>query len=275
MPIMKFPPYPHDFQIHSNFSDGREELEVIVEAAVVNGLKLLCITDHAKGWQEGKTTFDFFSNSKVFTEYIKRIEILRETYRDSGVTILTGLEVEVSIDGSLRLADGILEVISDETCLKDYIDVVVGVIHSESFEEDIANNSTLDIAKKEQIHLKNIKNLILNNQIDIWGHPLQSIHGQFSRQFNSHELAEICKTLARRNDFAIELNLNPRPTYTKWNGTTNRYDRGLTVSDGAFYAKVAAHAPIVVSSDAHDLGQLNRHQILETHAGYAFVGVHE
>lgn len=267
----KIPPYPHDFQIHSNFSDGADELETIVEAAVKNGLRSICITDHAKGWTEKGGMIEFFEYANNFKDYLSRIAALRRKYTDMGVEILTGLEVEVTIDGRLRLGDGILAVIGHEEKLKDYIDIVVGVIHSESFEEDLQAYVAVDVKIKESLHMKNIQNLLSHKSIDIWGHPLQSMHGQFLRQYNIQEIQLIKKALIERGDLAIEINLNPKPNYEQWHELGDLYTQGLNVFDTAIYEAVADVCTIVVSSDAHTTEQLNRHQDLKDNPANKYV----
>lgn len=256
----------YDYQVHSLFSDGDSEVEEIVAAAMKAGAVSVCVTDHAQGWKEGTVNRDFFSTADTFRSYLSRLTELKLRYQKMGLIVLTGLEVEVSVDGILRLAPGILKVVGDPSNLHKFVDIVVGVIHSESFEEDKTRATSQDY---EVQHLQNIKALISSQIIDIWGHPFQSLHGQFRRQYSVAE-RETIKTFLRQrlalgHPIAVECNLNATPHYEQWSDTANPYEEGaLNWMDESFYLDILdTGVSIVVSSDAHTVASFSRYKNLD------------
>ncbi len=257
--IMQF--YSQDLQLQTNYSDGRSSVEDIVLASITNGRKIIGITDHAIGWNEGKENFNFFATGEEFKQYLSDIETAKKKYRHKGITVLTGLEVEIGFDGQMALADGILEVIGSEANLPQYVDYIIGVIHSESFTVSLQKIGK-KLSKQEELAylLKNIVALIANPNILIWGHPFQVVHGHYLRNFTNKERQSILSCLKKRPKLLVEYNLNPYPRYDEWRNISNLYVKGeLLPNDLAFFEQCAqTGSKFVISTDAHDPEQTNR-----------------
>lgn len=90
-----------DFHTHSSYSDGRDSLEAMAQAAIRLGYDWLVITDHSYGLRitQGLT------EAKALRQ---REEIARLNRRLAPFRILQGVEVEIREDGSLDFDDAFL-----------------------------------------------------------------------------------------------------------------------------------------------------------------------
>ena len=253
--------YKQDLQLQTNYSDGRCTIDEIVQGSIANGRKTIGITDHAIGWDEGDEHFKFFETGKEFKNYLAEIETAKENYRDQGVNVLAGLEVEIGFEGQMALGKGILEVVESETNLPKHLDYILGVIHSESFTVSLKEvGKKLSQEEELKLLMKNIAALIANPNVLIWGHPFQVVHGHYLRNFNADERQFILSCLKKRTEpMLLEYNLNPRPRYDEWQGKSTLYETGeLLPNDLEFFEQCAQHGcKFVVNTDAHDVEQTN------------------
>jgi DNA polymerase (family 10) len=102
-----------DLHAHSRASDGHESIAVMARAAKERGLQYLAITDHSK-----RLTVAHGLDSKRVLAQIEAVEAFNAG--DHGITLLTGIEVDILDDGSLDLPDAVLS----------RLDVVIGAVHS-------------------------------------------------------------------------------------------------------------------------------------------------
>ena len=102
-----------DLHAHSRASDGHESIEIMARAAKERGLQYLAITDHSK-----RLTVAHGLDSKRVLAQIQAVEAFNAG--DHGITLLTGIEVDILEDGSLDLPDAVLS----------RLDVVIGAVHS-------------------------------------------------------------------------------------------------------------------------------------------------
>jgi DNA polymerase (family X) len=102
-----------DLHAHSRASDGHESIEVMARAAKERGLQYLAITDHSK-----RLTVAHGLDSKRVLAQIEAVEAFNAG--EHGITLLTGIEVDILEDGSLDLPDAVLS----------RLDVVIGAVHS-------------------------------------------------------------------------------------------------------------------------------------------------
>jgi DNA polymerase (family 10) len=84
-----------DLHMHTDWSDGRGTLEEMVAAARALGHSYIAICDHAKRLKDGR-----------LERQAADIGALNE--RTSGLTILSGVEVDIRADGSVDLSDEVL-----------------------------------------------------------------------------------------------------------------------------------------------------------------------
>ena len=102
-----------DLHAHTVDSDGQASLAAMAKAASAFGLTYLAITDHSKylGITNGL-------DAKRLSKQIQMID--HHNARSKDITLLKGIEVDILEDGSLALANDILQ----------DLDVVVGAIHT-------------------------------------------------------------------------------------------------------------------------------------------------
>jgi len=131
-----------DLQIQTNWSDGQNSIEEMVEMAIKLGLEYICITDHTKSLQVAGGL-----DEKMFLKQFEEIEKLNKKYKGK-IIILKGAEVNINKDGSLD--------ISNEVLAK--MDFVGAAIHS-----------YFDLPKSVQT--ERIKKAMLNPYVDCIFHP--------------------------------------------------------------------------------------------------------
>ena len=101
-----------DLHLHSDWSDGRDPIEVMVAAAAAQGYEYMALTDHSSG----RGIANGLSNDRL----IAQINLLREMQESRPITILCGTEVDIRADGTLDYPDELLA----------QLDVVVASVHS-------------------------------------------------------------------------------------------------------------------------------------------------
>jgi DNA polymerase (family 10) len=101
-----------DLHLHSEWSDGRDPIERMIEAAVAQGYQYMALTDHSSG----RGIANGLSNERL----LEQIELLQALQAQYPITILCGSEVDIRADGTLDYPDELLE----------RLDVVVASVHS-------------------------------------------------------------------------------------------------------------------------------------------------
>lgn len=101
-----------DLHLHSEWSDGSDPVEKMVEAAVDQGYEYMALTDHSSG----RGIANGLSPQRL-EEQIGLLRALQERYP---ISILCGSEVDIRADGTLDYSDELLE----------QLDVVVASVHS-------------------------------------------------------------------------------------------------------------------------------------------------
>jgi DNA polymerase (family 10) len=145
--LVEFDEVKGDFHMHTNWSDGINPLEEVVEHAFKLGHRFIVIGDHSQSAR--------VANGLTPERYEKQwrlIEKLNEIYNPKGFFILKGCEVDILPDGSLDLPDSLLE----------GFDFVVASIHSR-FNQD----NTFRILKAME-----------NPYVNLIGHPTGKAYGQ-------------------------------------------------------------------------------------------------
>jgi DNA polymerase (family 10) len=101
-----------DLHLHSDWSDGQDPIEVMVQAAVDQGYEYMALTDHSSGLGVANG----LSNERLS----QQIQILRSLQSKYSISILCGSEVDIRADGTLDYPDELLA----------QLDVVVASVHS-------------------------------------------------------------------------------------------------------------------------------------------------
>ena len=101
-----------DLHLHSEWSDGSDPLEKMIEAAADKGYEYMALTDHSSG--RG------IANGLSPQRLEAQIGLLRTLQERYPISILCGSEVDIRADGTLDYSDELL----------DQLDVVVASVHS-------------------------------------------------------------------------------------------------------------------------------------------------
>jgi DNA polymerase (family X) len=134
-----------DLQVQTNWTDGNASIEKMADAAEAAGLEYIAITDHTKSLAMTRGL-----DEQRLAEQIREIARINKKRNGAGkrLTILSGAEVNIQKDGTLDIADKVLE----------KLDVVCAAIHGH-----------FDLPRREQT--KRLIRAMENPNVDIIVHP--------------------------------------------------------------------------------------------------------
>lgn len=166
-----------DLHVHSNWSDGVEQIRDMAAAARSLGYKYIAITDHSKSLNisRGLSAERLQAQGKV-------IDALNKEATD-GFRILKGIEVDILKNGELDFPDSVLE----------ELDIVIASVHSNfKLDADEQTERIIAVAK--------------NEHVDMIGH----LTGRLLSRRSGYEIDidKIIETCARYNT-ALEINAHP------------------------------------------------------------------
>ena len=175
-----------DLHVHTNWSDGKNSIEEMAEAALSIGYEYIAVTDHspAVGIAGGM-------NEDKITKRQEEIEKLNTRFEDEGIkfSVLSASEVDIKSDFSMDFPDDVLK----------SLDVVVGAIHTK-FTQD------------RETMTKRIVTAIANPNVDIIAHPTGRLLGKRDPyEVDMEQLMESAKatgTIMELNSFPGRLDLN-------------------------------------------------------------------
>jgi putative hydrolase len=167
-----------DLHVHSTWSDGGAEIDVMARAARDLGHEYIALTDHSP-----RLTIASGLSRERLLEQLEVVAALNDEL--APFRILTGIEVDILEDGSLDQDDDILE----------RLDVVVASVHSK-----------LRMEKREMT--RRMVTAIANPHTDILGHCTGRIvvgRGRPQSEFDADVVFHACE----RFDTAVEINSRP------------------------------------------------------------------
>jgi putative hydrolase len=167
-----------DLHVHSRWSDGGAEIDVMARAARDLGHQYIALTDHSP-----RLTI---ANGLSRERLLQQLDIVAALNGDlAPFRILTGIEVDILEDGALDQDDDILE----------RLDVVVASVHSK-----------LRMEKREMT--KRMVTAIANPHTDVLGHCTGRYvvgRGRPQSEFDAELVFRACE----RFDTAVEINSRP------------------------------------------------------------------
>jgi len=159
-----------DLHVHSNYSDGIDDIETIVVAAKKMGYEYIGICDHSK-------TSKIAGGLDEDTLKRRNEEIDSVQEKIKGIKILKGMEVDILSDGSLDYSDSVME----------ELDFVIAAVH-----QGFAKNVT-----------ERMKSAMNNPFVDIIAHPTgRLLSGREGYKINIEEVMEY----AAKKGVALEIN---------------------------------------------------------------------
>ena len=166
-----------DLHTHTEWSDGGESVETMIEAAEERGDDYLCITDHATGpGMVGGVGLDD-------DELREQMDAVAEAAADADIEVLHGVEANVDADGGLSVGDGVL---AD-------LDIVIASPHS-------------DLGMDRAAATERLVRAVDHPETDILGHPTgRLINDRPGLTLDVDRLA----AAATDAETALEINANP------------------------------------------------------------------
>lgn len=164
-----------DLHLHTNYSEGTESLEAMIEKAEAMGYEYIAITDHSRSQRIANGM-----EIETLKAQWKEIEELSKCFK---VKILRGSEVDILKDGSLDYPDEILK----------ELDIVVGAVHS-------------GFSMTEREMTGRIITALENRYLDILAHPSGRLLGK--REAYMANFGNIFEAAAA-NGKVMEINCQP------------------------------------------------------------------
>ena len=193
-----------DLHVHTEWSDGNETIEGMVEGATERGYEYVCISDHATG--PGMVGGVGLEDDEL-REQLDEVRAVDERRND--ITVLAGVEANVGTDGSISVGEDLL---AD-------LDLVVASPHA-SLD---GNGTDRLLAAIEHPH------------VDVIGHPT----GRYLNRRPGLDL-DVSKlaTAAAEHDTALEVNSNPQRLDLGGTSVKQVVDAGAMIA-----VNTDAHAP--------------------------------
>lgn len=167
-----------DWHIHTNYTDGKNNVFEYCKQAQKNGLELIAFTEHVRK----KLEFNFY-------DFVSDIFSAKDKF---DLEILVGCEAKI-LDkaGTLNASKEVL----------DGCEIVIGSFHS-------------FVPSSKEAYLAALANMISNPNVDIWGHPtLYAIKNNISLKIEDmFTIANLCVN----NDVLIENNFKYQVPDTKF-----------------------------------------------------------
>ena len=164
-----------DLHLHSNWSDGRDPIESMIEAAVAQDYQYMALTDHSSG----RGIANGLSDQRL-AEQIQLLHSLQDRYP---ITLLCGSEVDIRADGTLDYSDELLS----------QLDVVVASVHSA-------------MGQDRETMTNRIIKAMRHPSVTIIGHPSTRL---LSRREPVDFDLEALLQAARETGTAMEINASP------------------------------------------------------------------
>jgi len=165
-----------DLHIHTTYSDGKNDIEEMVEGAIAKGYQYIAITDHSSSLKVARG----LSIESILSQ-IKKIKELNSKL--NGFKILTGAEVNINKDGSLDFPEEVLS----------KLDVVIAAIHT-GFKQD------------EKTITNRVIKALRHPMVNILAHPSGRLIGE--REPYAIDLDEVLNVAAEEGVW-VEINSQP------------------------------------------------------------------
>lgn len=228
-----------DLHMHSNYSDGKNTPEEMIEAAIGIGYEAMAITDHV--WK----------SSSWIPAYAAHLHALKQNYRHR-IQLYSGIEAKVvSLDGD----------IDADPSFDSQVDLVLGSIHRIPNQDGYYSKADADRLPRRTIienWLEAFYGMLGNPRVDIIAHPLSELKG-FGIREEELPMKEITDRIAHSGKI-LELNVR-----------YNTPDQAVI--------RISAHkgTAFLISSDSHTVQDLiaNSRLVKEyTSKGYRLIDIH-
>ena len=240
-----------NYHIHSNYCDGKNSLEEMVQAAIQEGLTSIGFTGHAPLPYEN----DWTMKTETVRSYMDEVRTLAEKYQEH-IDISLGMEIDYFMDTE--------DISSDSKALIPELDFFIGSIHTigkmrnglmadidytpEIFEAGIKDCFDGSVSAFVRRYYESLGNMALTIQPDIIGHmDIIKKNNADNRFFDDQEpwyqeAAGTCLDKIKASGSIIEVNT----------GGMIRYgDRCLYPERWLMETILAKEIPITLNGDSH------------------------
>ena len=185
------------FHVHTDASDGRDDLETMVRAAREAGYTYVAITDHSQsaGYAGGLTMDRMRAQGQQIRELRRRL---------AGIRILHGTEADILADGSIDYGDEFL----------GELDVVVASVHSR-----------FGLSREEQT--ARLIRAVRNPRVAILGHPTGRL--LLSREGLTADMDAVIAAAAE-SGCALEVNASPHRMDLDWRLVRRAVELGVPLA---------------------------------------------
>ncbi len=175
----------YDFHIHTNYTDGKANVNQVFEKAIEIGLEAISFTEHTEPWHN--------TNPKWFAQYCQEIRDCREIYKGR-IKAYIGIEAPaITFDGELDATKEML----------DNAEFILGAAHRYPGIEG-RKMSALSSVEAIDLEFRTLAGLTSNKQIDSLAH-IGATCSKYCTPFPRNLCREIIR-LAVKNDLAVEVN---------------------------------------------------------------------
>lgn len=185
------------FHIHTNFSDGLDSIEELVEFSKKLGFQFIGISDHSKS--------AYYARGLKVEDLKRQWDLIdRINKKEDGFYVFKGIEADILVDGSLDYPDEVLS----------QFDFVIASIHSH-----------FQLGRKEQT--ERIIRALDNPFVTIFGHPKGRL--LLSREGYEVDMERIIE-VSKKNGVILELNSSPFRLDIDWRYLKYAKENGVLIS---------------------------------------------
>jgi DNA polymerase (family 10) len=223
---------------HSTWSDGKQSIEEMADAARATGAKYFGVTDHsqAAAYAGGLTP------DEVRAQH-REIDVLNRRRR--GFRILKGIEVDIFTDGSLDYDDDLL----------DSFDFVIASVHS-------------GFKLPESEMMERLTRAFRHPAVHIFGHPTGRLLLQ--RDGYAVDMDRLAR-IAVENGVALEINAHPTRLDADWRVIRGARSLGVTYLIGPDAHEVEGYDIIGYGVDVARKGGLTADDVINTRDADGFL----
>lgn len=219
------------FHCHTNWSDGKNSLQEMAEAAEELGLEYLGISDHSKS--------SFQANGLSEARLLAQIEEIAQLNKKlEDIHLFSGCEVDILKDGRLDYSDDILQ----------QLDFVVASVHNA-------------MQQPEDEMTKRVIAAMENPYVTMLGHPTGRL--LLSRAPSAINLGKIIDCAAETGTW-IELNCSPYRMDLDWRWWHRARDKGVKCSINTDAHRIAQLGYLRLGATAARKGWLRKEDVVNT-----------
>lgn len=174
-----------DFHIHTNYTDGKANVQEVFERGIQAGLAIIIFTEHAEPWRTSAPNW--------FLNYAAEIEKFRTIYQDD-IKAFIGIEANaISFDGKIELTQQMTE----------QSEFILGAAHRYP---GLGGRKITDLSGLEAIDLEytTLMGLSESDEIDAIAH-IGATCTKYCMPFPSNLMREIIRSAVKK-DIAVEVN---------------------------------------------------------------------